>query len=344
MVGMMYVTYQDQQNKKANWRQLAAVNHLSFYPGNLFGGGYIHGAYRGHALRLYTEPGGKNSPPYTCLVVTINRAANGHNSPNIPLGQPITTTDIINLLTAIDLPISLKGQLKAQGDSYGYAIAYQQREIETDIKYLQSLFDLTTDLASGYLLVLALGGEAIPGLYEIARDDSHLLKHIAAKLIQEIGWQTTQCLRNRAENLFCPRCLTCCGEHTVSLHWWQAVSYYGCRLCGQSRQFIDGWVMAVLNSDMSVETFKQNGTLHVNWLLRRALFDFDEVHIVQATDEDVERFAVQVGNDTDPARTTGYHHMRCLVSPDCHLSENTRRILARTFGAVEVGDGVRQRV
>jgi hypothetical protein len=29
------------------------------------------------------------------------------------------------------------------------------------------------------------------------------------------------------------------------------------------------------------------------------LFDFDRVEIQQATDEEVERFAVQVGNDTD---------------------------------------------
>ena len=65
---------------------------------------------------------------------------------------------------------------------------------------------------------------------------------------------------------------------------------------------------------------------------------FDEVEIVQATDEDVERFAVQVGNDTDPKRKPRYQEMRCVVSPECRLSENSMRILERMFGAVEVGE------
>jgi hypothetical protein len=87
---------------------------------------------------------------------------------------------------------------------------------------------------------------------------------------------------------------------------------------------------------MDTEKFKQNGVLRVNWLTHRKLFDFDEVEIAQATDEDVERFAVQVGNDTDPKRKPRYQKMRCVVSSECHLSENTLRILERMFGVVAV--------
>jgi hypothetical protein len=74
----------------------------------------------------------------------------------------------------------------------------------------------------------------------------------------------------------------------------------------------------------------------VNWLTHRKLFDFDEVEIAQTTDEDVERFAVQVGNDTDPKRKPRYQKMRCVVSSECQLSENTMRILERMFGTVAV--------
>jgi hypothetical protein len=49
----------------------------------------------------------------------------------------------------------------------------------------------------------------------------------------------------------------------------------------------------------------------------------------------VERFAVQVGNDTDPVRQEFYRFMRCVISPDCRLSDNTIRILRRTFGQVD---------
>jgi hypothetical protein len=60
------------------------------------------------------------------------------------------------------------------------------------------------------------------------------------------------------------------------------------------------------------------------------------LEIILATDEEVEHFAVQVGNDTDPVRSRDYKQMRCTVGPDCKLSANTMRILQRTFGQVEV--------
>jgi hypothetical protein len=79
----------------------------------------------------------------------------------------------------------------------------------------------------------------------------------------------------------------------------------------------------------------QDGLLRVNWLICRKLFDFDRVEVIQATDEDVERFVVQVGNDTDVLRQTRYPQIQCLIGPACRLSENSLRILERTFGRVE---------
>jgi hypothetical protein len=40
---------------------------------------------------------------------------------------------------------------------------------------------------------------------------------------------------------------------------------------------------------------------------------------------------VQVGNDTDPFRRARYPRIPYSVAPDCNLSENTYRILERTF-------------
>ena len=92
--------------------------------------------------------------------------------------------------------------------------------------------------------------------------------------------------------------------------------------------------MAVLDTEIGVEPLQQNGTVRINWLAHRELFDFHSVEIGQASDEDVERFAVQVGNDTDPFRRPRYKQMQCVVGPTCRLSENTLRILERIFGEV----------
>jgi hypothetical protein len=65
------------------------------------------------------------------------------------------------------------------------------------------------------------------------------------------------------------------------------------------------------------------------------LFDFEQVEIIQATDEDVERFAVQVGNDTDPVRQPHYAQMQRFIAPQCQLSENSLRVLQIMFGQVD---------
>jgi hypothetical protein len=115
------------------------------------------------------------------------------------------------------------------------------------------------------------------------------------------------------------------------------ITYYGCRICGQSREYfyLPQGVVAVLDTSWGKVQAEEDGLLQVNWLIHRTLFDFDRIKIIQATDEDVERFAVQVGNDTDPFRRLRYQQMSCVVGSECRLSENTIRILERMFGQVE---------
>ncbi|MCP4397867.1 MAG: hypothetical protein GY801_11295, partial [bacterium] len=154
-------------------------------------------------------------------------------------------------------------------------------------------------------------------------------------LLRAIARDTTARIGDRASQVVCPSCLTRYKAHKV----WPGVFvdllpiiYYGCRICGQSREFLEGCVVAVLDSRMDIERVQQDSALRVNWLIRRALFDFDEVEIVRAGDEEVERFVVQVGNDTDDFRRPRYREMSCKIAPDCRLSENTFRILTSTFG------------
>jgi hypothetical protein len=95
-------------------------------------------------------------------------------------------------------------------------------------------------------------------------------------------------------------------------------------------------VTAELHSGLGKKQYHHNGLLRLNWLQHRQRFDFDRVEIIQATDEEVERFAVQVGNDTDPVRRPCYKQMQCVIGPACCLSENTVRILKQIFGQVDM--------
>jgi RNase P subunit RPR2 len=334
-----YFNYFNNEKMKSPWKSLAESNHLTFLPASWLGGGaFVFGNYRGYRLRLETFKQDKEI--HTRLTLSLNPMNTDLSEKNIETrGKQIVIEDLADLFASVNSPHprgqEIKFGLKDQ------KVYYEQRGLELDIEYLQSVLNRLADLVGGYSKVVLLGGEAVPFLKKIATNNYHALQRVAAQLLHDIGQETTLRLSSQAEHLFCSNCLVCCGEHKVHLSWWQPITYYGCRSCGQSQEFFEfkGQVTAVLNSQMNTEKFKQNGVLRVNWLARRKLFDFDEVEIVQATDEDVERFAVQVGNDTDPKRKPRYQEMRCVVSPKCHLSENTMRILERMFGVVEVGGG-----
>jgi RNase P subunit RPR2 len=182
-------------------------------------------------------------------------------------------------------------------------------------------------------LLVTLGGAAVPHLQAIAAERASILRRKAIDLLRRIEQETTTQLADRCLNLLCPRCLRRCGQHSVRVADEMTITYYGCRMCGQSHVLWPGKVVAVLDADMP-SNVERTDPIRVNWLTRHFLFDFDEVEIIRATDEEVERFVVQVGNDTDPARKGRYRHMPCRIGPECHLSENTIRVLGNVFEMV----------
>jgi hypothetical protein len=60
-------------------------------------------------------------------------------------------------------------------------------------------------------------------------------------------------------------------------------------------------VVTVLDAEMHQEFMYANDVARVNWLRREKLFDFERVAIVQASEYEVERLCIQVGNDPEPS-------------------------------------------
>jgi hypothetical protein len=152
--------------------------------------------------------------------------------------------------------------------------------------------------------------------------------------IKDIAQDTNQRLGKIVSELRCPYCLVQFKAIDISLLDAPRISYYGCRVCGQSREVLrlkDG-ITAVLDNGATVEQVSQGEGLKVNWFLRQGLFDFDRVEIIQATDEEVERFAMQIGNDTDEIRRERYQRMDYIILSGYELSTNTQRILQHIFG------------
>lgn len=185
-----------------------------------------------------------------------------------------------------------------------------------------------------WFLLVDWGGEVLPELVSLLFNNK--VGPTVHWLIKSIGHETTTRLGHRAEEMINPDTGTCCVRQAVRKPSDTALitHYYGCRMTGRSRGLLHcpQGVVAVLDEGGSEDFSYSNGQLRVNWLVRQELFDFTQIEIVSAPEEAIERFVVQVGNDTDPLRRGRYPSMRCKLHGP--VSDNNLRILERTFGEV----------
>jgi RNase P subunit RPR2 len=337
----LYPYYQKRKQTQI-WQQLAQQYGLTFQHSNLFTTPQLFGLYKSHHLKLkaVSQGGRNNRKVYTQAIISLAQPEHDQLTlrPEDLLHNTLTKQDIIQLFNPAGLQFNYGEKIETM--EQGRQISYRKEGVETDLTRLITIFDWLIELLATYPAIVARGGEAIPYLQQLATSHT-TVNPIAKQLIRDISRETGQRLRHHGRRLFCPHCLTCCDEHKVELSWLESASYYGCRSCGQSRQFLEGQVaIAILDNQSLVELSQQHGSLYVNWSIRRQLFDFSDVKIVNATDEEVERFAVQIGNDTDPFRRDRYKQIHCSISPGCQLSPNTLKILKRTFGQVLITEVV----
>ena len=330
------------------WKEFATQNNLRFQSENwlLLRDEKVWGHYEDYQFTLeliYRRKsvtlGGRSSDPqqiFTRMALSMKKRMANLQKDHFGADDQLDEEGLISFLIPTASQQTLIGRIYASRG--GLEIVHEQEGITFDVEYLQFLLRILKNLIEAYPIVVELGGEIAPVLQSIV-DKKFILRPIAGQLLFDIGQDTEKRLKRRLSQWWCPDCLVHCGEHQTQVHWLDSFYYYGCRACHQSRRLVelaDQRVIAVLDSTLSVEEFQLDSMIRVNWLIRRRLFDFDEVEILQATDEDVEHFAVQVGNDNDPVRQPLYKQMRCVVSPVCRLSENTLRILRWIFGKVKV--------
>jgi HEAT repeat protein len=137
-------------------------------------------------------------------------------------------------------------------------------------------------------------------------------------------------LKSQWKTLLCSACLA-----RMELKRGHDAEWYACRVCGKLGHALTGIenVVAVLDERWPEEQRREGGALRVNWLRRKALFDFDSVEIVRVNDLEAERFCIAVGNDMDEYRRARYKKMGCAIR-DGAASESTLRNLRSLFGKV----------
>ncbi len=318
------------KKRRVSWQHFAALNNLSFLS-TVFPKGVsrIIGDHNGYSVSFVFRRA------KTYITVSTNRQ--NSNFPN----NEVLIENATNLFGKRNLSHKLKGRITVEKN--GQILCYEQLTVEQDSEYLQYVLELLCNLANAYQFLFRQGAQVIPYLQISITNSFSGLQPIIHQLIQDISRETTVQLSHRISCIWCSDCMVRYTTHRVQPLLY-SITYYGCRVCHQSQEFFEwqGKVVAVIDTQMIAKYSKQDEVLQLNWLAHNEVFDFDEVYINHATDYDIERFAVQIGNDTDKVRIPRYGQMRCTISEHCKLSENTMRILHHTFGQIKMGEGWKQ--
>jgi hypothetical protein len=187
--------------------------------------------------------------------------------------------------------------------------------------------------------LLHRGGEAVEALATLPQGSAASLQEIASWLLRSISAETTSRIGQEPGLWVCLQCLARCEAHSIPLDWQPDLVFYGCRICRRSAEvlYCPQGIVAMLDHGQTRKYEQKDGLLRVNWIVYRAMFDFDRVEISQASDEEVERFVVQMGNHVDPSRKPT-REMSCLIDSGCRLSENSMRVLESVFGSIVISN------
>jgi hypothetical protein len=322
---------------KQEWAELykfAEEHQLGFRISKASAAPVLTGLYKGCQLKIRLFQVAWRSLYLTSLTLSgVQREV----LPLPTLAQDQSTAQVAQLLETLLLRasnLSLSGTVALSPD--GQHLLYEEDRLRRDPAVLQEMSDIMVEFLKLYPRLANLGTFALPFLQPLAVKE-HPFQPVLKQLLHHIAKESQNRLGERSRPSLCPTCFRRCISQELKLSLTDRLSYYGCRACGQNLEFleVEKRVVALLDTQMSQNYLLREGVLFVNWLLHRQSFDFDEVYIRRATDEDVERFASQAGNDTDPLQQPRYSPMRCLIWPEAELSENSLKILQHTFGRVE---------
>ena len=283
----------------------------------------LYGDYQTHLTEIQVYPG-----PYVPQVWI-----------NLTLGtrqKPLTVTDAAHALANYPVLKQFKGELTLTTNPL--KLAYTMLENEVEAANIKRVLQLLATLAELTTALLTAETEAILALEAFNPPKAIIIRALWQQIVTQVAEDSTTKFGSRPDRATCSVCLRCFGPHQTKISPFKTVTYYGCRRCRQSRHGNRFWnkrIFVTLDRHMQVKFAETPYLVRVNWFQHTQLFDFDCVEIIDATDQEVEHFMILLGNDTDPLQRQHYRNMKCRISTQCHLTENTLRILQAYFRSVE---------
>ncbi len=301
----------------SGWQRVADHFDLTFLPGRRVDKAHLFGSYQGCYFDLETD-GSLDGRQDTRLNVTLE----GDWLSNLPARS---AGYFSKLLTLMEAPVTLDGQIYLNYKKR--QVSYIQNSLEYRESHLRYLFYLMRDLLRLLPQMLTNGSPLVPLLKAIAYHNGLTLQPFAEQILTKLDENTLT--QGKALPLICTDCLAHYDQGNLL-----SQTKAHCRICHQNLRYFPGFIVGVLDRTNDISQHQQDQTIRIGWWPDKKIIDFDRIEILNASDEDVERFVVQLSNDTDPVRRDHLPQITCQIAKDCVLSENTQKILRRTFKSV----------
>jgi len=188
------------------------------------------------------------------------------------------------------------------------------------------------DALSARFIIAVNGAKSMLPLADFAASCSGKDRKQILELMRFICEETKRAL-GKSGSIFCSHCFILPSPHKAL-----RFTYYSCQHCNRNRHFISApnGVIAIIDQNMQKDKIVRDGALFVNWIKHGRIFDFDRVEIINATDNDIDKFVLQVESDVDDYRKPRYKKMTVNIHPGCQLSRNSIMNLEMAFGKVVV--------
>ena len=312
-------------NGKSAWQSLAELYNLVYIPQHQWQKAKVTGQHRGYQLHLSSYLFG--------LEIILTATSSLPQS----LGFPRIEEEITPLFFNPYLSNLLGGYFRSQDQGQRFFYHQVNPSFRDDLQSLQQLLSHLCDLAHSYRQLLALSGESIPFLLQ-GLASYPKFSRLALQLLQDIVSETEERLARNKTGLLCRQCFWRAESYPLAVPGRiesLGLTYHRCRLCRQSGK-LDEYrhLICVLDETMSLPYTVKEGICRVNWLIHHRQFDFEGVELTQASEIEVEKFAIQIANNTEPQQKSTYWRMTCQIGPECPLSPNTMILLRRLFGKV----------
>ncbi|MCA9190398.1 MAG: hypothetical protein KDB03_01495 [Planctomycetales bacterium] len=158
-------------------------------------------------------------------------------------------------------------------------------------------------------------------------------QQLAIALLTQIS-QTT--IKNLSRGrYFCQKCVTLVQSQTVKVRN-KTFTFWGCRSCGQGHKVLKlaGPLVGVIDP-LGSEKFSQDRDLYQwNYSLLGVIGDIDRFEVRSGSDEDLERFLIDLSNDHDKVRHEMYRRSPLWIQIGS-VSTNTLSMAREMFGQVK---------